>query len=81
MACALRCPVAATADGGAAPSGMRRPPEAWDSEPTGDEDALPSKAAPGGLSSKKGRVTIFPPNSQPLQVARHDAYLPEERGA
>ena len=39
------------------------------------QDSSPSKAVPGGLSSKKGSGKIFPPNSQFLQVAGHDAYL------
>lgn len=39
------------------------------------QDSSPSKAVPGGLSSKKGSGKIFPPNSHFLQVAGHDAYL------
>ena len=39
------------------------------------QDASPSKAVPGGLSSKKGSGKIFPPNSKFLKVAGHDAYL------
>ncbi|MBC8148174.1 MAG: prolyl oligopeptidase family serine peptidase [Verrucomicrobiaceae bacterium] len=39
------------------------------------QDSSPSKAVPGGLSSKKGSGKIFPPNSKFLQVAGHDAYL------
>ena len=33
------------------------------------------KAVPGGLSSKKGKGKIFPPNSKHLKVTGHDAYL------
>ena len=43
--------------------------------PSFAQDVSPSKAVPGGLSSKKGSGKIFPPNSKFLQVAGHDAYL------
>ena len=39
------------------------------------QDSSPSKAVPGGLSSKKGSGKVFPPNSKFLRVAGHDAYL------
>lgn len=35
----------------------------------------PETKAPGGLSSKKGKGKIFPPNSKHFKVAGHDAYL------
>jgi pimeloyl-ACP methyl ester carboxylesterase len=45
-----------------------------------EKSAAEKKSVPGGLSSKKGKGKIFPPNSKHLKVAGHDAYLALPQG-
>ena len=41
----------------------------------------PTTKVPGGLSSKKGKGKVFPPNAKHFVVAGHDAYLAMPEGA